>query len=100
MKTNGRFIVIKRTGEKPGDTSHLVFVEWRDGVPVFAPDANLAMMFEYPDMAHYIRGKLEDEQKGRLSQDWEVWDMDQVSAENINARNMLDAILKGTEGGN
>lgn len=94
MKTCGRFIVIKRTGERPGDLSHLVFVEWRNKIPVFAPSGDLAMVFEFWDMAQLIRGKLEAELTGWLSHGWEVWDMDQVTAENMKTRQEIEAIIR------
>lgn len=94
----GCFIVIKRVGEKPGDLSHLVFVEWHNKVPIFAPNADFAMVFDYWDMAQFIRQKLETEQTGWLAEGWEVWDMDEIARNNEKARAILDAIFKKSEG--
>lgn len=98
MKSTGSFIVIKRAGEKLGDLSHLVFVEWRDKIPIFSPNADIAMVFEYWDMAQFIRQKLETEQKGWMAKDWEVWDLDEVARENKKMHALLDAIFKDQEG--
>lgn len=84
------FIVVKPTGT----VSHLVFVEWRSGVPLFAPDAALAMQFAHRAMAENVRDKLSllfgENRKG-----WEVLDLAEVETERGRAKERLDALLNG-----
>lgn len=86
------FIVVKPTGV----ASHLVFVEWRSGVPLFAPDASLAMRFMHRAMAKSVRDGL-SLLFGENGKGWEVLDLAKVETEHGCAKERLDALLNGGE---
>ena len=81
-------IVIKATD----DGSHLAFVEWRNHIPLFAPSANLAMVFEHRGMADAIKDKL-NKLHGDIGKDWEVFDLDEINTDVRKSRRLLDTIL-------
>lgn len=83
------FIVVKPTGA----VSHLVFVEWRSGVPLFATDASIAMRFVHRTMAESVRDGL-CRLPGENGKGWEILDLTEVEAETNRAKERLDALLK------
>lgn len=86
------FIVVKPTGM----ASHLVFAEWRNGVPLFAPDASLAMRFVHRAMAESVRDGL-SLLSGENGKGWEVLDLAEVETKRGRAKERLDALLNGVE---
>lgn len=85
-------IVLKTTG----DGSHIAFVEWRNHIPLFAPSANLAMVFAHRSMADAIKEKL-NKLPGAIGKDWEVFDLDEINTDVRKSRRLLDAILNGNQ---
>lgn len=86
------FFVVKPTGI----ASHLVFVEWRNGVPLFAPSASLAMWFAHRTMAKSVRDGL-SLLSGENGKGWEVLDLAEVETKRGRAKERLDALLNGVE---
>ena len=84
------FIVVKPTGT----VSHLVFVEWRSSVPLFAPDTALAMRFVHRAMAESVRDWL-SLLFGENGKGWEVLDLAEVETERRRAKERLHALLNG-----
>ena len=83
VKSEAGFIVYKHV--KKNEFSF--FVEWRHGIPVFAEDENLAMLFEYKGMAEHVASCLGD--------GWQVYDLDEVRDEEEcrKCENLLKAIF-------
>lgn len=69
VKSKAGFIVYRRDRKN----RYTFFVEWRNGVPVFAEDENLAMRFTYKGMAENVAS--------RLGEEWNIFDVDEVTDE-------------------
>lgn len=65
--------------------SHTVFVEWRGGTPVYADNANMAMIFECKAMARHICEKLGD--------GWDVLDLAELREESGALERLYKAIF-------
>lgn len=82
-ETNELGYILYRHGRKPG--KYTVFVEWRDGIPLFARDIDAAMIFKYRGMAERVAEK--------LGARWAVIDLDEVEQDSEKTKRLLAAIF-------
>ena len=86
-ETNERGYIVYRHGKRPN--SHRVFVEWRDGIALFANNCDVAMTFKYRGMAERVAEK--------LGKRWEVIDLDELAEDYEKNKRLLAAIFGETD---